>query len=104
MRVVARYADIWNLAGGDVTTFRHKSRVLDDHCRAIGRDPSEIVRSIQLIVDQGDLQATAQEVRAFIEAGASHFVLGLRPPYKERIVARVAAEIAEPLLSSGTAV
>jgi F420-dependent oxidoreductase-like protein len=102
LRVVARYADIWNLAGGDVDTFRHKSQVLNQHCQAIGRDPAEIVRSVQLIVDQDDLQATAQEVRGFIEAGARHIVLGLRPPYKDGIVAGVAAEITEPLLAAGT--
>ena len=47
LRIAARYADIWNAPGGDVDIFRHKSSVLDEHCRAIGRDPNEIVRSVQ---------------------------------------------------------
>src|ERR1700691_384794 len=36
----------------------HKSAVLDEHCRAIGRDPNEIARSIQVLVS-----AQAQEER-----------------------------------------
>ena len=39
LRVVARYADVWNASGADVETFRHKLRVLHDHCAAVGRDP-----------------------------------------------------------------
>jgi alkanesulfonate monooxygenase SsuD/methylene tetrahydromethanopterin reductase-like flavin-dependent oxidoreductase (luciferase family) len=101
LRIAARYADIWNLAGGDVDTFQHKSRVLDEHCRAVDRDPSGIIRSVQLFVDQDDLPATAVQARSFIEAGAGHIVLGLRPPYEDGIVERIAREIAEPLLAAG---
>jgi F420-dependent oxidoreductase-like protein len=46
LRVVAEHADIWN-AWGTPETFAHKSRVLDAHCEAIGRDPSTIARSTQ---------------------------------------------------------
>ncbi len=97
LRIVARYADIWNFAGGDVETFRHKSGVLNEHCAAIGRDPSTIVRSVQLFVDQNNPRATRDEARTFIEAGARHIVLNLRPPYPEQIVHLAAEEIAEPL-------
>jgi alkanesulfonate monooxygenase SsuD/methylene tetrahydromethanopterin reductase-like flavin-dependent oxidoreductase (luciferase family) len=97
LRVAARYADIWNFAGGDVDTFRHKSRVLDDHCEAIGRDPSSVERSVQLFVDAENLAATRDAARSFVEAGATHVVLNLRPPYPEQIVHRVAEEVAEPL-------
>ena len=37
LRVVAKYANIWNFAGGSVDTFRHKIEVLEGHCKAIGR-------------------------------------------------------------------
>lgn len=43
--IVARYADEWNMTGATPERFRAKSAVLDQHCRAIGRDPGEIERS-----------------------------------------------------------
>jgi F420-dependent oxidoreductase-like protein len=97
LRVVAQYASIWNFAGGPVDTFRHKNEVLDSHCAAIGRDPSTIARSIQLMVNPNELSATRNMAQDFIAAGASHIILGLRPPYPERIVHRLAEEVVEPL-------
>jgi alkanesulfonate monooxygenase SsuD/methylene tetrahydromethanopterin reductase-like flavin-dependent oxidoreductase (luciferase family) len=44
LRLVAQYADMWN-GFGDPTTIRHKVEVLADHCRDIGRDPAEIVKT-----------------------------------------------------------
>ena len=50
LRVVAKHAAIYNLSGGTPDDVRHKNAVLDDHCAAIGRDPGEIRRSIQVHV------------------------------------------------------
>ena len=44
--------------GADVETFRHKVRVLHEHCAAVGRDPGEIELSVQARVDYDDLPAT----------------------------------------------
>ena len=44
LRLVARYADACNLFG-DVDRARHLLGVLDGHCEAVGRDPSEITRT-----------------------------------------------------------
>jgi F420-dependent oxidoreductase-like protein len=41
LRIVARYADEWNV-WGNVDTFKHKSSVLERHCDAVGRDPAQI--------------------------------------------------------------
>jgi alkanesulfonate monooxygenase SsuD/methylene tetrahydromethanopterin reductase-like flavin-dependent oxidoreductase (luciferase family) len=48
LRIVARHAEIWQiwLAMGDVEQFRHKSAVLAEHCRAIGRDPATIEHTV----------------------------------------------------------
>jgi F420-dependent oxidoreductase-like protein len=97
LRVVARYATIWNFAGGSVETFEHKSAVLDEHCRAIGRDPVEIVRSIQLRFDPAAPDQTRATLRAFIESGATHLILYMSPPYPRDGVRRIADEIVEPL-------
>jgi alkanesulfonate monooxygenase SsuD/methylene tetrahydromethanopterin reductase-like flavin-dependent oxidoreductase (luciferase family) len=50
LRVVAQHADLWNRPMQTVEEFRHKNHVLNQHCAAIGRDPHEIVRSVQLLV------------------------------------------------------
>jgi len=42
LRLVARYADMWN-GFGSPDDIRHKLDVIREHCREIGREPSEIV-------------------------------------------------------------
>jgi F420-dependent oxidoreductase-like protein len=44
LRIVAKHADLWNF-GGSVDEFRRKIPVLDEHCRAVGRDPASIEKS-----------------------------------------------------------
>ena len=44
LRLVAQYADMWNCFG-DPTAIRHKVEVLAGHCRDVGRDPAEIVKT-----------------------------------------------------------
>ena len=93
LRVVARYADVWNFAGGPVENFTHKVEVLRQHCAEIGRDPAEIELSIQAMVDYDDLPGTAQRVQAYVDAGATHLILNLRYPYPTGIVAQLAEEV-----------
>jgi alkanesulfonate monooxygenase SsuD/methylene tetrahydromethanopterin reductase-like flavin-dependent oxidoreductase (luciferase family) len=42
LRVVARYADIWNLPGRTPAEFARKTGVLRGYCQEIGRDPADI--------------------------------------------------------------
>jgi probable F420-dependent oxidoreductase len=44
LRLVAEHAQIWH-AFGDADTIAHKSRVLDEWCTKIGRDPDTMIRS-----------------------------------------------------------
>jgi len=97
LRMVAKYADIWNMPGGPVEVFKHKSEVLDGHCAKIGRDPSTIERSIQVVINPNDLQSTITTVQSFVDIGVTHIVLNLRPPYPEGIAHRLAQEVIEPL-------
>ena len=53
LRTVARYADYSNFMG-PLATVQHKNRVLDEHCRKIGRDPKEIKRSININLLMGN--------------------------------------------------
>jgi len=45
LRTVARYADMWN-AMGSVELLTHKDEVLRRHCQEVGRDESEIERTV----------------------------------------------------------
>ena len=45
LRTVARYADMWN-AMGSVELLKHKDEVLRRHCQEVGRDESEIERTV----------------------------------------------------------
>src|SRR5215468_4403070 len=48
LRIAAQHADHWNTWGGP-ETLAHKGRILDDHCKAVGRDPARILRSAVMI-------------------------------------------------------
>ena len=99
LRVVAEHADIWNAPVRTIEEFRHKSRVLDEHCATVGRDPSEIVRSKQLLVNAVDPSAPEATQRALldlIDAGARHLVLAPFPPLPP--AGWLAEEIVEPVL------
>lgn len=93
LRVVAQHAQVWNFAGGPVENFTHKVDVLRQHCAAIGRDPAEIVLSVQLPVNYEHLDDTVENLRRFADAGATHLILNLRYPYPEGIVTRLAEEV-----------
>jgi alkanesulfonate monooxygenase SsuD/methylene tetrahydromethanopterin reductase-like flavin-dependent oxidoreductase (luciferase family) len=57
LRIVAQHADIWASPAFTVAEFRQMNTVLDEHCAAIGRDPAEITRCVQVFF-------TAQEPEA----------------------------------------
>jgi alkanesulfonate monooxygenase SsuD/methylene tetrahydromethanopterin reductase-like flavin-dependent oxidoreductase (luciferase family) len=103
LRVVARHADVWNCPARTAEEFRHKSLVLDEHCRAIGRDPETIVRSVQVIVASDDPEDARRRLIEFVEAGCSHLVVAPRPPWPPRTAAWIAEEIIEPVLARAAA-
>jgi alkanesulfonate monooxygenase SsuD/methylene tetrahydromethanopterin reductase-like flavin-dependent oxidoreductase (luciferase family) len=96
--VVAEHADIWNCpTRGSAQEFRDKSAALDDHCAAVGRDPSGIVRSVQILVasehpaagtasgSEGlprflGPAASRELILELIDAGARHLVLASVSP------------------------
>ncbi|MCY4367923.1 MAG: LLM class F420-dependent oxidoreductase [bacterium] len=73
LRIAGRYADIWH-GFGDAEVARRKNRILDDWCRAAGRDPAEVERSMDVTgadADSGD---------ELYEAGVSQITLGISGP------------------------
>jgi len=107
LRVVARYANIWNYDGEKIEEFRRKCEVLDNHCVAIGRNPATIERSVKLgidpaTLDQTELVTLRDRLRDFIAAGATHLVFSLRAPYPEGIARFLADELISPFMSRNT--
>ncbi len=93
--IVARFADQWDGAfGNDPETWQATSAVLDDHCARIGRDPSEIERSIHIPwADGDDPAALAERAAAFVAAGVDQVIFSMRGPYRAEQVEPLAAAI-----------
>jgi F420-dependent oxidoreductase-like protein len=51
LRLVAQYADVWNVSTATVDELKHKIEVLARHCEAVGRDPAQIRTTVGLFVD-----------------------------------------------------
>src|SRR5438445_5709811 len=54
LRLVARHADVWNISGGEPDNVRQLTAKLEEACRAVGREPSELRRSLQFGWDGED--------------------------------------------------
>jgi F420-dependent oxidoreductase-like protein len=61
LRVVAEHADEWNVTRVTPEEYAAKCRVLEEHCRTVGRDPKRIRRSLMVPIITG---RTPAEVRA----------------------------------------
>lgn len=97
LRVVAEHADRWNMPGGSIEQAIARSATLDRLCAEIGRNPAEITRSIVLPASYDRPQDTRHVVRAALDGGFSHIVLGLDGPYPAEAARRVADTIIDPL-------
>ncbi|GGM00950.1 LLM class F420-dependent oxidoreductase [Nakamurella endophytica] len=75
LRLVAEYAHIWH-AFGDTETLARKSRILDEHCAAVGRPGAEIERSTALPGGQ----SPDAEVDKLVALGFSLFTVGVSGP------------------------
>jgi alkanesulfonate monooxygenase SsuD/methylene tetrahydromethanopterin reductase-like flavin-dependent oxidoreductase (luciferase family) len=96
LRIVAEHADIWNCPARTPEEFSHYDGVLDQHCAAVGRDPGQIARSVQLILRDTDWATARDQVQGFINAGVNHVVLAPLPPFTS--VTDLAKEVIEPAL------
>lgn len=73
LRIVAQHADIWHTFGG-TRTVAHKSKVLDNWCAQIDRDPGTIARSIGIKAENLD------QADEFAALGVTEFTLGITGP------------------------
>jgi alkanesulfonate monooxygenase SsuD/methylene tetrahydromethanopterin reductase-like flavin-dependent oxidoreductase (luciferase family) len=129
LRIVARWADACNLGGG-FETVRHKDEILRRHCDEIGRDESEIERTVgvgvciirddpaealrvqdEMFARNGNarrwpnqLIGTPEQVveimRPFLGIGFRHFIVGFPAPYDAESMERLMTEV-KPALEPG---
>jgi alkanesulfonate monooxygenase SsuD/methylene tetrahydromethanopterin reductase-like flavin-dependent oxidoreductase (luciferase family) len=125
LRLVAQYADMNNLGGGDI----ERVRALVNHCEAVGRDPAEIERTASIgtifIRDDpaeaervgraafeqnrakpwyphyGTSEQIAEELAPYLEIGYRHLIANFPAPYDEESVTRFATEVRSMLVSMG---
>lgn len=115
LRIAAKHADGWNVPFISPETFAHKNRVLDDHCAAVGRDPAEIARAVNVglafteeslraqfgalsdFVKPGVLSGSDDEIidriGQYVDAGAGQVNIALRAPFDVESLERFAAAL-----------
>ena len=126
LKLVAKYGDMCNI-GGTIEQIRHKEEVLVGHCEAVGRDPSEIERTIGVgtvfIRDDraeaerlfreafqrnritkdwenqpvGTPEDVAEKLAPYVALGYRHLIAGIPANYDEESMTRYATEV-KPLL------
>ena len=129
LRIVARYADACNVGGG-FDNVKRKDEILRRHCEEVGRDESEIERTVGMGVcvirdDPAEAQRVANEIfehngraepwqnqlvgtpesvteamRPFLGIGFRHFIIGFPSPYDQESAERLIREV-KPELERG---
>ena len=88
LRVVARHADVWNHTSNDPQKSARLSRILDEHCAAIGRDPTAIGRSVQFFY-AGEREMFLRLADGLVKEGFTKLVCGVRSVADGDAVARL---------------
>jgi alkanesulfonate monooxygenase SsuD/methylene tetrahydromethanopterin reductase-like flavin-dependent oxidoreductase (luciferase family) len=129
LRTVALYADMCNLGGG-FESVKHKDEVLRRHCAEVGRDESEIERTVGMGVtvirdteaearrvndelfahngqarvwpnqNIGTAEQVAEKMRPYLGIGFRHFIIGFPAPHDAESMERLVTEV-KPMLERG---
>ncbi len=96
LRTVARFADQWDMTfPEDPAAWLELDAVLRGHCDKVGRDQSEIARSIHLGYDpDSDPAALAEQAATFFDAGVDIVVWSMRGPVDAGRLEPLAAALA----------
>jgi F420-dependent oxidoreductase-like protein len=89
IRLVARHADVWNIGGGEPDRVSELTGILEEACTAIGRDSSEIRRSVQLRWDGGDAPKLVEQCAQYHELGITEQVIYLDGEHPESVAAKL---------------
>lgn len=87
LKVVARYADHWNLPFASPAQFQAKHEVLKMHCARESRNIDDIECSVQIaLAPDSDVNQVASDTAALGEAGVDTVIYSLRNPYSTGII------------------
>ncbi|QLL05494.1 LLM class F420-dependent oxidoreductase [Mycobacterium vicinigordonae] len=96
LRLVAQYADVWNVSVSSVDQLAHKIEVLERHCTDVDRDPAEIRKTAGLVRDPfDDVSAYLREMEQYAALGVDLVNVGPLPPNPDPagFVARLCEQI-----------
>jgi F420-dependent oxidoreductase-like protein len=78
LRLVARYADVWNISGGAPDRVKELTSMLEEACLTVGRNPAEIRRSIQFDWNGDDRRQLVELCAQYLELGVTEQVVYIR--------------------------
>jgi F420-dependent oxidoreductase-like protein len=104
LRIVAQHADVWNIVGGAPEEAERLSRVLDEHCEAVGRDPASVRRSVGIRFDRADPDAALRAGDAMLARGFTELIVTVAGPEAARHAAAAAETLLPALRGTGSAV
>lgn len=89
LRILAKHGDIGHWFGGDIEDLKRKKRVFEEHCAAVGRDPSSVTLTLGagvLIVEseregKALLERIPEQRRAMIKAVTPEQAVDVLQPY-----------------------
>ncbi len=129
LRTVAKYADACNLGGG-IANVKRKDEILRRHCEEVGRDESEIERTVGtgtiIIRDSreaaqrayadmwarhrnadpwrnqpvGTVDDVVEHLRPFGEIGFRHFIVGFPAPHDAETMERLMTDVKPRLIDA----
>ena len=95
LRLVARHADVWNISGGDPDRVNELTNMLEAACATVGRDSSEIRRSLQFGWDGKNRSELLELCGQLLEAGVTEQVIYLRGAEPVALAEQIAEALPE---------
>jgi F420-dependent oxidoreductase-like protein len=95
LRLVARYGDVWNISGGGPDQVKELIPIFEEACAGVGRNPTEIRRSIQFGWDGKDRSELLELSARLLELGVTEQVLYLRGQDPVALAEKIAESLPE---------
>ena len=87
LKTAARYAQEWNVILQSSGEWSELNDVLNAHCADVGRDPSEITRSVNVRMGSADEAGAAAEAAAeYAALGVDLVIVNLPQPFDPRVL------------------
>lgn len=123
MPLVARYADAWNVPiGVSPKGIQSRMKIIKDECARVGRSPCDIeVQAFLILYNVSDMPLAgpilrlgarviedervarailagrpddiAARIQEYVDAGVTHVIMNIQPPYDKEMLKRFAAEV-----------